>query len=124
MKTIIGNTTKSEKEWKEFYGKMDLDGDGQISFDEFISAAIDSRSLMIQSNIQEVFNMIDVDHDGYLTKEELEQSFAGGQHDKKSHDTFGALLKDLDKDNDGKVSFKEFHQEMTNIIRNTLKKKI
>ena len=35
MKEVIGSSTKSEKEWLKFYKTMDLDGDGQVSFEEF-----------------------------------------------------------------------------------------
>lgn len=105
MKIIIGKTNRSEKEWLEFYKKIDIDGDGQVSFDEFVTAAVDSRTLMITDNIKQVFHIIDKDHDGYLSREELEESFTSGGSSKQSQKMLDQLLKDLDKDNDGQVSY-------------------
>lgn len=101
MKLIIGKTNRSEKEWQEFYKKIDIDGDGQVTFEEFVTAAVDSRTLMITDNIKHVFNIIDQNHDGFLSREELEESFSFGNADKQSQKMLDQLLKDLDKDNDG-----------------------
>lgn len=70
-----------------------------------MTAAVDSRTLMITDNIKHVFNIIDQNHDGFLSREELEESFSSGNADKQSQKMLDQLLKDLDKDNDGQVSY-------------------
>mmetsp|Transcript_10665 Transcript_10665/g.13223 ORF Transcript_10665/g.13223 Transcript_10665/m.13223 type:complete len:107 (+) Transcript_10665:1211-1531(+) len=56
----------------------DLDGDGKIDYTEFIAAAYEKRLLLSSQNLRSAFNMMDVDGNGCLTKEELMQVFGGG----------------------------------------------
>lgn len=49
----------------------DLNGDGRIDYAEFIAAAYEKSLLLSQQNLRAAFNMMDVDGDGTLTKDEL-----------------------------------------------------
>lgn len=51
--------------------ELDLDGDGNIDFDEFITASTDHRKLLSPLNIRYVFNLIDKDRDNLLKIEEF-----------------------------------------------------
>mmetsp|Transcript_9494 Transcript_9494/g.10689 ORF Transcript_9494/g.10689 Transcript_9494/m.10689 type:complete len:216 (+) Transcript_9494:20-667(+) len=57
----------------------------------------------------EQFQLIDTDHDGYISKDEiiafLGDQFEGSQED---HEALDAIFFGNDKDNDGKVSLQEF----------------
>lgn len=50
---------------------MDADGDGEIDFTEFISAAFDKRALLTQENLDAAFKTFDADGNGRITKDEL-----------------------------------------------------
>jgi Ca2+-binding EF-hand superfamily protein len=41
-----------------------LDGDGKVDYHEFVTAAIDHRSLLNKSNIAAMFNLLDTNGDG------------------------------------------------------------
>ena len=48
--------------------RVDADGDGVLNYDEFIACAIDYQDSVNQKHIDGLFDMIDVDQDGGLTK--------------------------------------------------------
>ena len=87
----------------------DIDGDGKITFYEFVKA--NSRGIFktklskAQSEqLKELFIAHDVNKDGYLSKEELENllnSLGNGLNVKE-------LLDSIDINNDGHLDFNEF----------------
>jgi calcium-dependent protein kinase len=87
---------------------MDKDGDGQISYDEFIAAAINKVALLNENNIKSAFEMIDLDGNGQLTIEELKTAFEVDSTDGASGDLWTDIIKEVDKDGDGQISYKEF----------------
>ena len=50
---------------------MDLDGDGTIDFQEFITAATDHQKILTEENIKYAFNTFDLDGDGSITINEF-----------------------------------------------------
>ena len=46
------------------FAHIDADGDGKISFEEFISAAVDKLALLNHENLKLAFDKIDKDGDG------------------------------------------------------------
>ena len=69
MSVDIGEMTQSTFE------HIDADGDGRISFEEFISAAVDKLALLTEENLQYAFDKIDTDHDGKVTAQEIANTF-------------------------------------------------
>ena len=60
---------------------MDRNGDGIITWDEFVAAAIDKVTLLNERNVKAAFNVLDEDGNGRITKEELKKKFEGSQED-------------------------------------------
>lgn len=50
---------------------MDTDGDGEIDYTEFITAAFNKKSLLTKVNLDAAFKTFDVDGDGKITIKEL-----------------------------------------------------
>ncbi|KAG0740664.1 hypothetical protein G6F57_000960 [Rhizopus arrhizus] len=86
-----------------------------LDFDEFV----DGLSIFMKGNTQEKlslsFKLYDVDHDGYLTKPELERvllklSSTFSKEDKTTEiqEMVDQLFKDFDVDNDDRLSFEEY----------------
>jgi Ca2+-binding EF-hand superfamily protein len=48
--------------------KMDVNGDGMISFTEFLSATYDRQKLLSAENVKLAFNLLDRDQKGQITK--------------------------------------------------------
>ncbi len=87
---------------------MDKDGDGQISYEEFIAAAINKVALLNESNIKATFEMIDEDGNGQLTIDELKKAFDVEDSQSKSNNIWTEIIKEVDRDGDGQISYKEF----------------
>jgi len=59
--------------------ECDTDGDGKISYGEFIQAGINHKALLNQENIKAVFNILDENGDGQITLNELNNAMGGAE---------------------------------------------
>ena len=93
---------------------LDKDGNGLISFDEFkewynsdeeLKTVRDNSRYQIIKNAIELFKKFDVDQSYALDREELQKVILEFGGDPKSVDE---ALRQLDADNNGKISFQEF----------------
>ncbi|CAL4059794.1 unnamed protein product [Meganyctiphanes norvegica] len=86
--------------------EVDLNGDGKISYQEFLRMMIYDED-SYKDDIREAFKGYDVDCDGFITREELKEGLAkvGGNVD---DDDVDGILKNADKDGDDKINFEEF----------------
>lgn len=96
---------------------MDVDGDGEIDFTEFVSGAFDKRVLLTQENLDKAFKMFDVDGNGKITKDELKSVFAAGRAGKAQNDVWEKIIGEIDVDGDGEIDYKEFTAAMKSLIR-------
>jgi calcium-dependent protein kinase len=60
------------------FANLDANGDGKIDYNEFIAAAVEKTVLVSNANLRAVFNTIDKDGNGEISKEELKEVFGGG----------------------------------------------
>ena len=58
----------------------DTNGDGIISYDEFLTAAFDKHKLLSEANLVKAFGILDIDGDGSISQQELMSVFGGGQN--------------------------------------------
>lgn len=75
---------------------MDIDGDGEIDFTEFVSAAFNKRTLLSQENLDAAFKTFDSDGNGKITMDELKAVFASGKAGKATEEVWMKILKDVD----------------------------
>merc|ERR1712054_273620 len=61
----------AEAEVKRIMDATDVDGDGTLSYDEFIAATIHQNKLESSANLFKAFNTFDTDSSGSISKEEL-----------------------------------------------------
>eukprot|EP00746_Dinoflagellata_sp_MGD_P099497 gnl/MRDRNA2_/MRDRNA2_40467_c0_seq1.p1 gnl/MRDRNA2_/MRDRNA2_40467_c0~~gnl/MRDRNA2_/MRDRNA2_40467_c0_seq1.p1 ORF type:complete len:585 (+),score=119.62 gnl/MRDRNA2_/MRDRNA2_40467_c0_seq1:98-1852(+) len=110
---------------------LDTDGSGQISYSEFISAAADSHMQSHVELVYEAFRAFDMDGSGFICRSEIEQMLNGPAIDElveaiklsgnkevidkalgmiggQDLNTSKELLKKMDKDGNGSISFDEF----------------
>jgi Ca2+-binding EF-hand superfamily protein len=66
----------SHDEWEEILKGCDLNNDGVIDFQDFISACIDRKALVHNSDIETAFKIIDVNGDGLLDREDFQTLFS------------------------------------------------
>ncbi len=100
---IIGET---------IFANLDLDGSGQISYDEFLSAMINSKKIVTDERLEKAFKMFDKDNSGRLSIDEIISVFGGNEESWKK------VISEIDLNKDGEVDFNEFKIMMTNIDKN------
>lgn len=84
---------------------MDIDRDGSIAFTEFVTACISHRKLMERKPLRRVFDEMDANKDGRLSREEVKAAFVGAKA-QCSKEEADSLLEDAQFDHT--MDFEEF----------------
>jgi len=92
----------------------DNNGDGQVDYTEFIAAAMQKDLMLKRENLKGAFRMFDVNGDGTVTKDELKEVFGGAS---RGEDVWDQIMDEVDKNNDGEISYEEFEDAMMQIIK-------
>ena len=80
----------------------DVDGDNQISFQEFVQAAIDHSALLNKPNVDAIFDLLDINGDGEISQEELKESFK--VQNEKDEEMVKQIILEVDINKDNKIS--------------------
>ena len=88
------------------FNNLDLDNSGEISYNEFLTAVIDSQKILTEDRLKKAFDMFDKDGSGALDINEIKVYFGGND------ETWKKVLKDIDLNGDGQVDFEEFKKMM------------
>lgn len=94
----------------ELMRSVDTDGSGKVELVEFTQAW---RGMMLQLNqryARAVFDHLDDDGDGYITKDEFQRGLKMGLGE------VAQMIQEIDLDGDGRVSFDEFQQAMADEV--------
>merc|ERR1712136_290509 len=93
--------------------QLELKDEDGLDLDEFKHMmAIQMKKKLTVDDVKMSFNAFDLNQDGYIDKEELGKAMAQiGFH--MQPDELDEMIKDADKDGDGKISFNEFAEKMT-----------
>jgi len=99
------------EELRKLMESIDVDGSGELDYEEFIAATLSMTKLTSDDNIAKAFAYFDKDNSGYITSSELEAAIKEmpGMENIKVED----LIREVDKDSDGKVNYEEFVVMMT-----------
>lgn len=87
---------------------LDTDGSGNIDYTEFIAATISQKQYLKKEVLWAAFRVFDKDGNGIITKSELGLLL---QEDKDLH-MLESMVREVDLDGDGNISFEEFCQMM------------
>ncbi|CRG95327.1 calcium dependent protein kinase 3, putative [Plasmodium gallinaceum] len=95
--------------------EIDSDGSGKIDYTEFLAAALDRKQLS-KKLIYCAFRVFDVDNDGKITTAELAHILYNGNKKgnitQKDVNRVKKMIREVDKNNDGKIDFHEFSEMM------------
>ena len=61
----------AEHDFEEMFERIDKNGDGRISFDEFSSLMLELDHTRPEAALRVQFEKIDTDHDGWVSCDEL-----------------------------------------------------
>ncbi|XP_029811458.1 calmodulin-like protein 5 [Suricata suricatta] len=100
----------SKAELEQLMALVDTDGDGAISFQEFLAVAAQGmKAGGSEAEIREVFRAFDLDSDGRISVDELKQAMAK-MGKSLSQEELDAVIQGADLDQDGQVNFEEFRR--------------
>jgi calcium-dependent protein kinase len=84
----------------------DVDGNGTIEFNEFITATMHMNKMEKEEHLYIAFQHFDTDHSGYITIDELEQAMT--RNNMGDDATIRDIIKEVDTDHDGRINYDEF----------------
>ncbi|TMW56521.1 hypothetical protein Poli38472_006531 [Pythium oligandrum] len=105
----------SEAELKAIMAEADADGDGKISFLEFVSMMnkrLFRRGELRDGDLKAAFDVFDRDHDGFISRNELEHIFHVLGSQTTTSDDIQQLIQTVDANGDGKIDYEEFCELM------------
>jgi len=82
---------------------LDVNGDGVISYEEWMMAAAQKRLDAKEERLYQAFRQFDLDGDGHITAEEMKKVLGSG-----GDAEIAAMISEVDQDGDGTVDYEEF----------------
>ena len=117
-------------DWENLFNGLDTNGDGQISYGEFLTGATDMTRLINRENLKVAFDLLDLDGDGNISIDELQKRFAHSnfkghsqglsKNENKGESYWVKMIAEMDEDNDGFITFDEFYNNMFNLLSQAL----
>lgn len=110
----------NEEEVDKMFNAIDTDGSGTIDYTEFVVATVNEKSLITNDKLQAAFKMFDKvrnccnqqDGSGTISPDEIKAVLGGGEVSDKHIDI---IIKEVDINGDGEISFEEFSEMMKKI---------
>ncbi|CAD8083505.1 unnamed protein product [Paramecium sonneborni] len=103
------SSEQAAQEVDTIFKKIDHNGSGRIDYQEFIIATIDQKKYFNREKLLMLFQQIDRDHSGQLSKQEVKKLLRDMQIPKEKLEN---LQKQLDQNGDGQITQEEFLQIM------------
>jgi len=106
---LVQQGLKVPKALADILASIDCNGSGFVDYTEFVAASMDQKLYMQRDICWAAFRVFDLDGDGKITREELEQVLNSGD----VHSALGAgkidkMIKEVDSNGDGCIDFEEF----------------
>lgn len=105
----------------EIIAEVDVDGSGQIEFEEFATLAarflVEEDAEAMQQELKEAFRLYDKEGNGYITTDVLREILRE-LDDKITADDLDSMIEEIDSDGSGTVDFDgEFNQILWNSMQ-------
>lgn len=94
----------SKQDLECIFSSLDYGKDGRINYTEFLAASLEVEGRITENSLAEAFDRIDSDDSGYISHKNL-RDILGSQCDEVCVEK---ILKEIDYDQDGKVSYDDF----------------
>jgi len=105
----------SDEEVEVMFNAVDTDRSGFIDYSEFVVAAMNERQLTTNDKLQAAFKMFDKDGSGIISADEIKEVLQFGNTNSLSTAAVDAIIKQVDENGDGEISFEEFTTMMKNL---------
>ncbi len=117
LKTKIKSETL-EKDANAIYKNLDMDNNGFIEYEEFVRAAVSKENFLNDNFLRFAFRYFDKDGSGEITFNEIEDVFIKSIPEKNNiHNTLNQIIKEVDLNGDGVITFHEFSYVMKKLLK-------
>lgn len=113
FKDIMGEVAAQE-EVNRIMKMVDTDHNGCIDYSEFVMATLNKKSLLSEERLEAAFQIFDKDNNGFIDAQEIKTVLGKGKN--LDEDVWEDLIKEVDMNGDGEVSFKEFKKMMHGML--------
>lgn len=100
----------TDMEVDELFAQVDSDENGEIEYTEFLAATLNEKNLLSNKKLETAFQMFDKDGSGYISGDEIKEIFQFGHN--LDQNQIQQIIKQVDANSDGLISYKEFLQMM------------
>ena len=103
---------KAASEVAELVQSMDMDGSGELDYEEFIAATLSTAKMENEDNLARAFAYFDKDNSGYISRLEVQKVITDFGLDREFGDV-NDFMEAADTNKDGKIDYDEFLAVMT-----------
>ena len=97
-------------EIEKMFESVDIDRSGFIDYSEFVVASMNEKNLLTNDKLQQAFRMFDKDNSGFISSDEIKEILGFGKT--LSEEAVNDIIKQVDENGDGQISFDEFSTMM------------
>lgn len=98
----------SDEEVHAMFDSVDTDKSGFIDYSEFVVAAMAESQLTSNDKLQAAFKMFDKDGSGIISGDEIREVLSFGGTSQMSKEQIDTIIKQVDENGDGEISYEEF----------------
>ena len=111
------NNKNLKKDVDLVFNNLDMNGNGYIEYEEFVRAAVNKNIFLKDEILEFAFKFFDKDNSGEITLNEIKEVFLNSVVKRSEEEnSFKKIILEVDKDRDGKISYKEFEIMMKKLI--------
>ena len=99
-----------KNEIEKMFDSVDTDKSGFIDYSEFVVATMNEKNLLTNEKLQQAFKMFDKDGSGFISSDEIKEILGFGKT--LSEEAVNDIIKQVDANGDGQISFEEFSTMM------------
>ena len=103
---------KAASDVADLVNNMDMDGNGELDYEEFIAATLSTAKMENDDNLARAFAYFDKDNSGYISREEVVKVIADFGLEFMEGDV-NEFMEAADTNKDGKIDYDEFLAVMT-----------
>ena len=94
---------------------VDMDANGAIDYTEFIAATINKTKLLTKERLKTAFDHFDKNQSGFINLAEIKTLLDQGK--KIDDKVWRTMIKEVDINGDGEISYSEFEKMMEQMIK-------
>ena len=100
----------------EIFENLDSNNDNYLGYEEFVRGAIDKNNLLSEQILEYAFKYFDKDNTGFITIKEIGNIYSGHIKKRDINEGLKAIIQEVGKDENGKITYDEFKKIMKNIV--------